>query len=622
VATDAADEHAQARRLGARVSVWHYLMAIAVVPCVGVAALAGLIVTNVARDAADARRIERTMVSIQRLDDLNRANSGEATAVAIGNTLAALGVTAVQVRQLAGFVLTTTPAEAAATADAALAAVREDPSMSDAVTRIVARLTVARRGATAGAGATGDAARARAWASIQDYRAVTRAITAAQGTAVDSVVTGRSGAGSREVLRAADQLRTVSDLALLGVIRSSDYYLTFLAPASELPDVRAELRDADAAYRLASAGAAAHLSPALWQAWREFATSSSVTLLDRYVAGNVDVSSDRAPPLRDLYLTARSLSDYGTGLSDLLAAAVAEGRAAAAQDRAAASRRTRLTMAGTGVVLALTLGSLVVLGGQIRRRLTGVADAARRLSSGRLEPIRVRGPREIAVASAGLNDAVASLRQMTATAERLAAGDLGSPELRRATPGPLGEAVHASVVLLTDAIRERERLQQELKRQAAHDSLTGLPNRAEAERLLTAALARGGRVGLLFVDLDHFKQVNDSHGHHAGDHVLQISAARMASEVRDSDTVCRLGGDEFVVILEPVESDQVVTRIGERIVAALGRPIAYEGNELRVGASVGAAVSDPPGGDPEELLSRADHAVYRAKASGRNSLAF
>jgi diguanylate cyclase (GGDEF)-like protein len=434
-------------------------------------------------------------------------------------------------------------------------------------------------------------------------------------------VTGRNGSGSREVLRAADQLQTISDLELLGVIRSSDYYLLFLAPVGELPGVRSELRDTDAAYRLSAATVEEHLSPAMRAAWREFDGRSTVRELDRYVARSVAAGSGVRPPLRDLFLTARPLSEYGVGQSALLASAVAEGRTAAVQDREAAGRRTRLTMAGTGVVLALTLGSLVVLGGQIRRRLTGVAAAAQRLSSGRLEPIQVRGPREIAVASAGLNDAVASLRQMTATAERLAAGDLGSPELRRATPGPLGEAVHASVVLLTDAIRERERLQQELSHQAAHDSLTGLPNRAQAERLLAVALARGGRVGLLFVDLDHFKQVNDSHGHHAGDHVLQTAAARMAGEVRDGDTVARLGGDEFVVILEPAESDELVMRIGERIVAAVGRPITYEGHELRVGASVGAAVSDP-GGDPEELLSRADHAVYRAKAAGRNSLAF
>ena len=628
MATDATAERARARRpghaLSRRLSVWHYLMAIAVVPCVGVAVLAGLIVAEVAGEAADARRIERTMLTIQRLDELHRAVNGEASAVAVGNTLAAFGITREQAERLAGFMVST-PAETARATDAALAAVRAvvraDPATADSLAHISAVLATARRGDSAGPPETDDAARQRAWAGIQDYRAVTNAITAAQSSAVDTVVTGRSGSGSREVLRAADQLRTVSDLELLGVIRSSDYYLTFLAPDGELPGVRTELRDSDAAWRLSTATLEPHLSPALRAAWREFSTGSDVRLLDRYIARGVAVTAGGTPPLRDLLVTARPLADYDLGLSSLLAHAVAECRSAAAQDRAAAGRRTRLTMAGTGVVLTLTLGSLVVLGGQIRRRLTGVAAAAQRLSSGRLEPIEVHGPREIAVASAGLNDAVASLRQMTATAERLAAGDLGSPELRRATPGPLGAAVHASVVLLTDAIRERERLQQELSHQAAHDSLTGLPNRAQAERLLAAALGRGGRVGLLFVDLDHFKQVNDTYGHHAGDHVLQTAAGRMATEVRDGDTVCRLGGDEFVVILEPAESDEVVMRIGERIVAVLSRPIPYEGHELRVGASVGAAVSDA-GGDPEELLSRADHAVYRAKAAGRNSLAF
>jgi diguanylate cyclase (GGDEF)-like protein len=276
------------------------------------------------------------------------------------------------------------------------------------------------------------------------------------------------------------------------------------------------------------------------------------------------------------------------------------------------------------------VGALFVLGGRIRRRLSGVADAAQRLSAGTLETMPVRGPREIALASAGLNDAVTSLRQIAATAERLAAGDLDAPELRRATPGPLGAAVHASVVLLTDAIRERQRLQQELAHQAAHDGLTGLPNRVEAERLLGAALAAadaepGRRVGLLFVDLDHFKAVNDTYGHHAGDHVLQVSAARMTAEVRDADAVCRLGGDEFVVILDPVDSDQVATAIGHRIVESLGRPITYDDRELRIGASVGVAVTE--GGatgaaGPEELLTRADHAVYRAKAAGRGRIAF
>jgi diguanylate cyclase (GGDEF)-like protein len=622
VETDPAPQRGRGH-LGHRVSVWHHLLLIAVLPCLGVCVLAGVIVDDRVGDAADARRIERTMVSIQRLDELHRALNAEATSVAVFNGLAALGITAAEARRLAGYVPLTVPAEARAATDTALASARADPEMVQSLEQVVAALATARADA-GGAGAAGEAARARAWTAIQDYRKVTQLIADAQSAATDAVVTGRRGSGSRDVLRAADQLQTISDLVVVGTVRASDYYLTFLAPLRALPGVRAELKDVDVAYRLAAADAGSHFSPAVLRAWDEFRTGPRMVLLDRYVARAAAAPvTAGTPPLTDLIASGRALADHDAGMTALLASAVAEGRAAAARDREAATRRAQVTTAATGVLLAATLGTLAVLGGLIRRRLGGVADAAKRLSSGRLEPMPVRGPREIALASAGLNDAVASLRQVQATAEKLAAGDLGSAELRRPTPGPLGAAVHASVVLLTDSFRERERLQQELAHQAAHDSLTGLPNRAEAERLLGAALARGGRVGLLFVDLDHFKQVNDSFGHHAGDHVLQVSATRMTAEVREPDTVCRLGGDEFVVVLDPAESDQVVTAIGSRIVAALSLPVTYDGHELRVGASVGAAVSAGDGReDPEELLSRADHAVYRAKAAGRNGLAF
>ena len=610
--------------------MWHYLLVIALLPSLGVTALAGLVAAGRVAEAADARGIDGAMASIQRLDELHVAVDEEATALAAGVTMRALGLTPDQALQLSGFMVTMTPEEARRATDVAMTAAERDANLV-APLRSVREALVAARGTGADAyAAQGEAARSLAWVFIQDFRNVVRRITDVQSDATLAVVTGRHGSGSREVLRAADQLRVISDLSMLGSIRSADFYLTYLAPTQALPALRKELEDTDAAYRLRTATLEERVSPAMFRQWTEFNTTSTVQMLDRFVASNIARGGGR-PPLSELYVTGRSIKDYNAGLSALIAAAVGEGRAAATADRTAANERARSTLVATAVLLAVTIGTLLLLGGRIRRRLGQLAVAAQRLSAGRLEPMPVHGPREIALASAGLNDAVVNLRQVASTAERLAAGDLGSPELRRASPGPLGAAMHASVELLTDAIRERERLQRELQHQAAHDSLTGLANRPEAERLLTAALERAAasdvprRVGLLFVDLDHFKEVNDTHGHHAGDHVLQVSAARMVAEVRETDTVCRLGGDEFVVILDPAESDPVVTAIGHRIVSAVGRSITYGAHELRVGASVGVAVTTGTGdaaADTEDLLTRADHAVYRAKAAGRNGLAF
>jgi diguanylate cyclase (GGDEF)-like protein len=170
--------------------------------------------------------------------------------------------------------------------------------------------------------------------------------------------------------------------------------------------------------------------------------------------------------------------------------------------------------------------------------------------------------------------------------------------------------------------QQREKLQHELLHRAAHDSLTGLPNRAQAMRLIQGALARAQRsgaiVGLLFVDLDGFKAINDSLGHRAGDQVLRTAAARMQAEVRAGDVVARLGGDEFVVLLEPLDQQAAAVAVADRLVTAVSRPMELAGGRtVRVGASVGVALSQDGLTDPEILLHESDVAVYRAKSTGR-----
>jgi diguanylate cyclase (GGDEF)-like protein len=187
--------------------------------------------------------------------------------------------------------------------------------------------------------------------------------------------------------------------------------------------------------------------------------------------------------------------------------------------------------------------------------------------------------------------------------------------------GPLGEVVHASVRQIVQAVRQREELQSALTHQATHDPLTALPNRGQALSLITAALHRARRsgqmTGLLFVDLDGFKVVNDNHGHACGDDVLREVARRMRAVVRPGDVVCRLGGDEFVVLVEPVQAEHDLLDLADRLIATVSEPIDAAGQRVRVGASVGIAVSRDAGTDADVLVAEADTAAYRAKRLGR-----
>ena len=169
---------------------------------------------------------------------------------------------------------------------------------------------------------------------------------------------------------------------------------------------------------------------------------------------------------------------------------------------------------------------------------------------------------------------------------------------------------------------ERERALVALGHQATHDPLTGLPNRAQAIEVIRGALNRARRagdlVGLLFIDLDGFKQVNDTLGHAAGDAVLSVAGERMQRAVRGGDVVARLGGDEFVVLLEPIDDEVSAVRVAERLVTDLAEPIRLStGREARIGASIGVAINSDIAIDPDRLLQEADHAVFRAKAGGR-----
>ena len=171
-------------------------------------------------------------------------------------------------------------------------------------------------------------------------------------------------------------------------------------------------------------------------------------------------------------------------------------------------------------------------------------------------------------------------------------------------------------------ITERKQMEDELSHQALHDSLTGLANRALLGDRLQQSLAgmrqRGTQLGVIFLDLDDFKLVNDSLGHSAGDQLLSLVAARLSGIVRHSDTISRFGGDEFVVVCDDASIEQT-ERTAERVLNAVREPYEIGNREINVTASVGIAIADA-GSSAESLLRDSDSAMYLAKSRGRNRI--
>ncbi len=176
-------------------------------------------------------------------------------------------------------------------------------------------------------------------------------------------------------------------------------------------------------------------------------------------------------------------------------------------------------------------------------------------------------------------------------------------------------------VALVEEITERKAAEQRLAHRALHDPLTDLPNRVLFTHHLTQALARSSRhqhtVGVLFLDLDRFKMVNDQFGHATGDALLVEAAERIQQCLRSEDSLARLGGDEFVIALPDIEGTPDATAVAGRIVAAMAVPFRIEHATIVVGTSVGIAVSSPLNREPEQLLRQADWAMYQAKRAGR-----
>lgn len=190
----------------------------------------------------------------------------------------------------------------------------------------------------------------------------------------------------------------------------------------------------------------------------------------------------------------------------------------------------------------------------------------------------------------------------------------------------VNDEISLAAAALEQMTAELEEKNRELFSLARHDALTGLPNRLtlldRLERAISNAQRKEGMLAVVFLDLDRFKEINDTLGHNVGDDLLVQVAGRLLAQVRESDTVARLGGDEFVLLLPEVVDAADAKKVADKLLMALNEPFSSGGHCLRTTPSIGIALYPLDGDDPHTLMKHADAAMYRAKSCGRNNVQY
>ncbi|MGZ8808577.1 MAG: putative bifunctional diguanylate cyclase/phosphodiesterase [Mycobacterium sp.] len=589
------------------------LLALVLVPLVGVGVAAALQVGDRISSVRAASGAEEHIRSAAAVDAARSAFQQE--------VLPAFSATAARNPSLLAGV---SPAVPMSTLRAAAAIIQQLPSLRIATDTAVAALAGYPPIADDGRGFGVELARVRA--RLDDPKAVPTAMTsvtsflAAMASAEYAQVTAatKDGIDSAEIqaLRDADlTMRAAQAAAQELILFSATQFLNGKPPA----ELRAAWAQAWATYAGASAAVARQSAPSVAGQWNAVNATPEVRAFNQFLASHL--TSTAAVPIArmiELIIVDGSRNRaYQAVLDSALDRALAAGRA---HRHEAVADLARIVAAAL-LLVSLSIAIAVLIRRSITEPLDRLAEQANRISLGELTDVHVSGPREVRTVARALSSSVASLRNVEAQAAAVAAGDLDSPVVRRALPGPLGQVVHASVTSIISAINDRELAQRELAHRAAHDPLTELPNRAQARVLIEQALHRAQRsstkTALMFIDLDHFKAVNDNFGHAVGDELLQSVARRMLLVVRDGDSVARLGGDEFVVLLENISDEAEVVQIAERLVEQVSAEVVIDTRALRIGASAGVAFCRDGYVDAERLLREADSAVYRAKNAGR-----
>jgi diguanylate cyclase (GGDEF)-like protein len=590
-------------------------------PLVAAVVMGGVSVVSANRSAAQALQAQRLVAVVELLDTARRAADiellptmllellqNEQHAAKVGFPLARLAV-----------LRSTQPAiigSARRSTDRALDAA----ASADGTAELKVILAGARRSLRVVRSAA-DAGAAPLQVVADDYSAISSVLAFAERRASAQAVSAGLSTRSVAALQDLDQVLQLSETASRQLV---ELFASRVLPEPAASDARRHWVSAWGAYSELVGRSGGFSTAAMRPVWSTFQNTAEITafsaLLDRQaLESHLDVLETGALP----GLASRSGhrdEALGIVLDDAVTAVTASARA----DRAAAVARERLTIVVCLVLLTLSLLDAGLVARWLAASMRSLAASAQKVSLGHLVDVEPHGPRELRTAAQALSSAVAGLRRVQEQARAVVAGDMEAALRQEPLPGPLGEVVHASVEQIVEAFRAREALQDELAHQANHDALTGLPNRAQTLRHLATTLdgeSSTRRTGLLFLDLDGFKAVNDTHGHAAGDEMLREVARRLASTLRLGDAVGRLGGDEFVVTVQNVQSVVELVDLGRRLIAAVSQavPLVVGGSNeklMRVGASVGISMSSDES-TADSLLAEADVAAYRAKRHGR-----
>jgi diguanylate cyclase (GGDEF)-like protein len=441
---------------------------------------------------------------------------------------------------------------------------------------------------------------------------------------MSALASASSSIATRESLRAFSATLT----AFTAGNQQSSLLPSLLLQSTEPAQVR-QLIEATQKYNSSVQGFPEQLGALARTAWNGMAANPVTSTFNKSVelAITTGLSGGKAPYASDL---AKSGTVFRANLTmvrlrtNLALDASSDLRSTTMIQAHSASLALDADLAWLLLVLILAILGVLALNRSVGRPLARMVMASRSVQAGEFDvpPLPVSGPKELSIATRAFNDMSSTLCAVQAHAVALSANSLDDPVLRTPLPGETGRALQETLTTLSESVRENERQRALLAERATHDSLTGLLNRGAALEFLGRDLAsvhrQGTSLGVLFIDLDGLKQINDTHGHDAGDAALRAVAQAIEATTRKSDVVARLGGDEFIVGRLGEHNPDGLTQLADRIIRKASGQIATIGDTtVVVGCSIGIAISEPSDMEIDSIIHRADVALYGAKLHGR-----